>query len=310
MRDLDAGQQAKVRGEAMAPREAAAGGDGAMDLTAAVAEVRLEEAGEVLVEVEAAAREICGRHHLVAALLPRGRETHEHATRGAAEIARRCIGATEQAGLHVVECDHTGLAERAAIAGEHRAQSQLARRDLGLTEHRDVTGLARLTEAVVMQHVGDHEFGVRTALRCFDRDRAMAVRGAELVTHAPAAPRAELEIDRARGGEPALLEIERTLARDDAVHGFGDHEAEVRVALPVHVRELVDRDATDADREIRAVDRIEATQEELLAFALAAVLARVEAGHEAEQIVGVLVRSEVDRAPFDGAHAVGRRVDG
>jgi hypothetical protein len=115
----------------------------------------------------------------------------------------------------------------------------------------------------------------------------------------------EGQIDRAGGGEPAIAELEGALARDHPGHDLGNDHPEIGVALAVDVGLLVQEDAADPDREIGAVDRVEAAQEVLLAFALAAVLALVQAGHDAQEVIGVLVGREREVAGRHHAHRGG-----
>ena len=60
--------------------------------------------------------------------------------------------------------------------------------------------------------------------------------------------------------------------------------------MPVDVRGLVDGDTVDGDLEIGPMDGVEATEEKLRPFALAAVLHHEDTGYEPEGVLGRAMR--------------------
>ena len=100
-------------------------------------------------------------------------------------------------------------------------------------------------------------------------------------------------VDRAGGRKVAGLRVVRALAILDRFDELGNDEVDVRVALAVAVRRHVHGYAIDARREIRAVIEIEAAQEILIRFAVAAVLRDDQSGHDLEQLAGAQHRPQI-----------------
>ena len=100
--------------------------------------------------------------------------------------------------------------------------------------------------------------------------------------------------DRAGRGEVALVGEVGTLADVASTDQLGDQEIDVGIALAVAVRAHVDRHAVDVDGKIGAVVEIEAAQEVLVGFALAAVLGDDEAGRRFQHLADAQRRNGID----------------
>ncbi len=95
-------------------------------------------------------------------------------------------------------------------------------------------------------------------------------------------------MDGPRRGEVALAGEVGPFAVGEPAHDLGDHEVGVGVALAVAVRAHVDGHAIDGDGQIGAVVEIEAAQEVLVGFALAAVLRHDQPRHGFEHLAGAV----------------------
>ena len=93
-----------------------------------------------------------------------------------------------------------------------------------------------------------------------------------------------VDVDRAGGGEIALVRIVRALADIDRADQLREQEVDVGIALAVAMCRHVDRHAVDGDGEIGAVIEIEAAQEILVGFAFAGMLGDDQARHRLKQL--------------------------
>ena len=191
---------------------------------------------------------------------------------------------------HVRRRQRARRAEAGVVAGAQQVEAAVHRAvdQPHLTDAADPLGPAPRREALVAHRLEGGE-GLRPEpLRRVHDHPAVADRAAELVADAGPAGRRidpELEADRARVREVALIDLKRPLGDADRAHDLGDHEVEVEVALTVDVRQLVDRDPRDLHLDVGAVRRIEAAQEHLLPLALGPVLTQQHARHQPQQVV-------------------------
>ena len=101
------------------------------------------------------------------------------------------------------------------------------------------------------------------------------------------------------GGEVSLFGVVRTFFIVDAVDQFRDEKVEVRVALTVRMGAHVDRHAGDESGKVGTVVQIEAAQEILVGFAIAAMLGDDDPGHEFEQFSGAQCGAVFDQLGGD-----------
>ena len=267
---------------------------------------RQQVAGEVLVEAQPAPAQPHAGGHRAAP----GAHADQRTLRRALAVAVRGVerGA---AALVVGQRQHAGLAEPRRVRERHRLHPAAGDRDPGLGHRAHALAAAVLAEAVVAHRLDGDQLLGRPVGRRVHAEHAVAPGGAELVAEPGAAGRrAQLERDRPGGREVALIDREAALARTHRLQHLGDHEAEIDVAVAVHVRRLVDAEPGDPHLEIRAVDRVEAAQEELLGLALGAVAGQVQPRHRAQHVLGRTPRRGRERALVEHALGRGGRLDG
>jgi hypothetical protein len=218
-------------------------------------------------------------------------EDEQAADRGAAGVAAQGAEAIDAAGLDVVDAQGAGGAEVGGVggSGEIEGAELGAVVEGGAADGGDPAGPSAGGEARIVHGLEASEGAAAASGGREDGEKAVAAEGAELIAEAGAALRlvdAELEVDGAGGREVAVAEIEGALAGVDPPDQLGDHEVHVDVAVAVDVGGLVEDHAVDRDGDVGAVGGVEAAEEDLLAFALGAVLDRPDARDEAEQVVG------------------------
>ncbi len=104
---------------------------------------------------------------------------------------------------------------------------------------------------------------------------------------------ARRQVDRAGGGEVALVGEVRALGHLDLLDHLRNDEVGVGEALSVGVRDHVHRDAVDRNREVGAVVGVEAAQEILVGLAAARVLYDHQPGSDAQDVLHAADRSQL-----------------
>ncbi len=113
----------------------------------------------------------------------------------------------------------------------------------------------------------------------------------------------ELDVGRADRGKIPFGRVVRALRIVDTAHGLGDQEVQVRVALTVRVRGLVNGHVGDVEREIVAVVEVVAAHHVLRGLAFAAVDGRHHAGDRLDELCGAIGRQQVHFGLGDDALA-------
>jgi hypothetical protein len=120
-----------------------------------------------------------------------------------------------------------------------------------------------------------------------------------------------LEADTQRAGIAEIAHVGKkgTLADIERIDGFRHQEVQVGIALAMGMGAHVDGHVVDGDREIGAVVEIEAAQEILIGFTLAAVLRHGQPESGLQDFAGACDRARVEvvAGPDDGVSEAGRR---
>ena len=119
-------------------------------------------------------------------------------------------------------------------------------------------------------------------------------------------PLPQPEVHRAGRREVPEARLVGALEHVHPLDGLGDEEVQVRVPNPVGMTRHVERDALEEDAEIVPMLRVEATQEDLVAFAAPRVLGDVELGHDRHQVARRLAGVEQE-VPVSHRTLGGRR---
>ena len=209
-------------------------------------------------------------------------------------------------GGEVVLAEHARGLEH-AVVGEHEgAGARRAEHALPPRARADLPPLPLLADTSAEVHVRDEEGARLRGLRAPGERRSPAEVGPAADPGLPARLlQPEREVGRARHGEVPRIGPPGARAQLDALHQHRRDEVQVEVAVPVHVGDLVDRHALERHADVRAVDRVEATQEVLVGLPVPAVRGEVEPRHGAEKIVRRPAGERFDRGPVERAVARG-----
>ena len=306
-RQVDPGLDAEaIGGEAAAHREAAAAI--AVGLTGGVAvDGVVVEAGEVLVEAEPAQPGPGGELAVASPPAAGGDGAGEGAIGGASPRVGVGVVDADPAAVEVVEADHPRGVEAAAVPegeGPQLHAGELAVEAEGAAKLGVVSALAHPMASV---DGGDHEAPRAAPLRSPGELGAHgAVRAGPRGEPQTGPGEAEAEVGGPCHGEVAVLGPRDAGAQGGVVDQDPGEEVQIEVALSVDVAGLVQGDALDGDGDVGPVDGVEATDEELVGLAGAAVGGGVEPREAAQQVVGGQARGGDDLLAVELALRGGR----
>ena len=227
----------------------------------------------------------------------------QRVARGGVARLVRVLGAVEALAtgdVVVLPHDPGGVVHRVVRRGGE-AEGATGEAGLVLADGRAALRLPVHAIAVAGGVLGAAEGAAAGAFRTPGHQQALAVvaAGGELGGE-PALGETKMVVGAAGDGEVALLRRVRSLGDPETFDQLGDDEVRVGVAVAVEVAGVVEGNAVDGELEVLAFARVEATEEDLLGVAGAALVGEEDARGELEEVGSVAARDGGERAHVDG----------